>query len=214
MRLHDLVRRYAWELSTTGVSDNSLRVCTDSGGSPALSAYGPRLAAVDLPPDNGVRLYRRYAPLPRASVVYAAETIPDPAARLDRILDPEFDVRNIAVTETAVSLSLTPTVPATTAQILSYDNNRVAIKATAEADGLLVLADQYFAGWEATVDGEPVPVKRVNHFMRAVPLTAGTHEVVFTFAPRSLQLGAVLSLLGLLLAITVPGAALLSSRRR
>ena len=42
--------------------------------------------------------------------------------------------------------------------------------------------------------------ERVNHFMRGVPITAGEHEVLFTFAPRSLQIGAVLSLLGLLLA--------------
>ncbi len=94
---------------------------------------------------------------------------------------------------------------------MAYDNNRVAIKATAQADGLLVLADQYFKGWEATVDGVPAPVQRVNHFMRGVPVTAGEHEVVFTFAPRSLQLGAALSLLGLLLAVTVPGAAFLTA---
>lgn len=192
-------RRYAWELSTAGVGGNDLRVCTGSTGVPALAAYGPHLAAVDQPPDNGVRLYRRYAPLPRAAVVYAAETIADPTARLDRILDPTFDVRNTAVTEEAVSLPLTPTLPATPAEIVAYDNNRVAIRATAQADGLLVLADQFFGGWEATVDGMPVPVQRVNHFMRGVPVTAGDHEVVFTFAPRSLQLGAALSLLGLLL---------------
>lgn len=193
-------RRYAWELSTEGVGAGGLRICTGSAGASALSAYGPRLAAVDLPPDNGVRLYRRYAPGLRAAVVYAAETVADPVARLDRILDPQFDVRNTAVAEDAVSLPLSPTLPATPAEITSYANNRVAIKATAAADGLLVLADQYFGGWEATVDGVPAPVLRVNHFMRGVPVTAGEHEVVFTFAPRSLQLGAALSLLGLLLA--------------
>jgi uncharacterized membrane protein YfhO len=67
-------------------------------------------------------------------------------------------------------------------------------------DGLLVLADQYDAGWVAAVDGVPMPVLRVNHFMRGVPLPAGAHTIVFTFAPRSLQLGAGLALLGLGLA--------------
>ncbi|MFN8465107.1 MAG: YfhO family protein [Caldilineaceae bacterium] len=193
-------RRYAWELSTEGVAGDGLRVCANSTGAAALSAYGPRVAAVDLPPDNGVRLYRRYAPLSRASVVYAAETITDPAPRLDRILDPAFDVRNTVVVEEAVSLPITPTLPASPAEIVTYHNNRVAIKATAQADGLLVLADQYFSGWEATVDGVPVPVQRVNHFMRGVPLTAGEHKVIFTFAPHSLQIGAALSVIGLLLA--------------
>ena len=46
----------------------------------------------------------------------------------------------------------------------------------------------------------PTPVQRVNHFMRGVPLTAGQHKVVFTFAPRSLWLGGALTLLGLVLA--------------
>ncbi len=193
-------RRYAWELATEGVDGETLRICANAAGGPALAAYGPRQAAVDLAPDNGVRLYRRFAPLPRAAVVYASETVTGTEARLDRLLDPNFDIRNIALTEAPLTLPAAPALPATRANIVAYDNNRVVIEATAAADGLLVLADQYYPGWEATVDGVSTPVVRANHVMRGVPLPPGKHTVVFAFAPRSLQLGGALTILGLVLA--------------
>jgi hypothetical protein len=201
-------RRYAWKLTMegqdagtgAGTGSSNLRLCAGPDGSPAFSAYGPRQAPVELPPDNGVRLYRRFAPFPRAAVVYAAETVGEQAVRLDRLLNPDFDARNIALAEVPLALPAVPPIPATRAEIAEYGNQRVVITATAQLDGLLVLADQYDAGWTAAVDGVPTPVLRVNHFMRGVPLPAGPHTVVFTFAPRSLQLGAGLAVLGLGLA--------------
>jgi hypothetical protein len=199
-------RTYAWELSTTGAGaagGSALRVCADAEGRPSLSVYGPQLAAVELPPVNDVRLYRRFTALPRAAVVYAAETHPDADGRLDRLLDPGFDVRNAALLATDAALPAVPPRPATPARIVEDRNNRVIVEATAAAAGLLVLSDQYFAGWSAEVDGAPAPILRVNHTMRGVLLPPGEHVVTFTFAPRSLQLGAALAGLGLLLAAVV-----------
>jgi hypothetical protein len=192
-------RRYAWEVTTDGLDDEQLRICAAADGTPALSVYGAPLAAVELAPDNGVRLYRRFTSLPRASIVYAAETVADATARLDRLLDPGFDVRNVALTEAPLMLPAEAPQPASPAEIVRYDNQSVGIEAVAQRDGLLVLADQYFGGWEVTVDGQPATVLRVNHFMRGVPLSAGKHRVEFTFAPRSLAIGGALSLLGLVL---------------
>jgi uncharacterized membrane protein YfhO len=64
---------------------------------------------------------------------------------------------------------------------------------------MLVLDDQYHPGWQARVDGKPVPVQRVNQFMRGVLLPAGEHQVEFIFAPLSVKLGLGLSLSGVFL---------------
>ena len=45
--------------------------------------------------------------------------------------------------------------------------------------------DQYFEGWEASVDGMPVPVQRVNHIMRGVPVTAGPVSYTHLTLPTS-----------------------------
>src|SRR5581483_10616456 len=50
-------------------------------------------------------------------------------------------------------------------------------RARAASAGLLVLNDTWHQGWRATVDGAPAPIARVNHAFRAVPISAGSHEV-------------------------------------
>jgi len=47
------------------------------------------------------------------------------------------------------------------------------------------------------VDGRPAPVLATNHLFRGVPVDAGAHRVRFVYAPTSLMLGALGTLLGL-----------------
>jgi hypothetical protein len=87
------------------------------------------------------------------------------------------------------------------AQIVEYEPNRVAVRAEAWEDGLLVLTDSYHPGWRARVDGEERPVYSADGAFRGVWLTAGVHQVEFAFRPRSLMLGAFVSLAGLAAAL-------------
>jgi hypothetical protein len=57
--------------------------------------------------------------------------------------------------------------------------------------GLLILSDTYYPGWKVTVDGQPAQLLRTNYALRGVYLSTGKHQVVFRFAPHSLQLGLV-----------------------
>ncbi|HEO70861.1 MAG TPA: hypothetical protein ENN80_06310, partial [Candidatus Hydrogenedentes bacterium] len=63
----------------------------------------------------------------------------------------------------------------------------------AEHQGLLVLADAWYPGWRATVDGVETEVFAVDGMFRGVSLGAGGKEVVFRYAPRSLGLGFLVS---------------------
>ena len=56
------------------------------------------------------------------------------------------------------------------------------------------MTDQYYPGWEATVDGRPTPIYRANHLFRAVSVPQGQHRVVFRFVPRSFYLGVFVAL--------------------
>ena len=48
----------------------------------------------------------------------------------------------------------------------------------------LVLADAWYPGWTATVNGEATPVYRANIMFRAVAVPAGENLVVFQFDPQ------------------------------
>ncbi len=189
---------FRWQLASAGADGAGLRLCADTAGAPSISVYGAQFAETGN--EDGVRTYRRFTAFPRASVVYAAEPIQDDARAVKRILDPAFDLRNIAVSsEPLAGLPAQPPRAAQAAQIVEDGNQRVVVRAQAEAPALLVLADQWYTGWEATVDGTPAPIVRANAVLRGVSLAPGQHEIVFEFRPPALLVGGVLSILGLAL---------------
>ncbi len=71
------------------------------------------------------------------------------------------------------------------------------LEATLEQPELVVLADSFYPGWRATIDGTPAPIVATNYLFRGVAAPAGTHRIRFAYVPASVRIGAALSLLGL-----------------
>jgi hypothetical protein len=71
--------------------------------------------------------------------------------------------------------------------IAAYGNNSVRLEVSADRDGLVVLHDLYYPGWEALVDGIRVPVVKANILFRGVEVPAGSHVVEFRFRPFSMS---------------------------
>jgi uncharacterized membrane protein YfhO len=90
------------------------------------------------------------------------------------------------------------------ARLVSYGPSRVVVAATATSPSLLVLTDDFYPGWTATVDGRPATVQRVDYLLRGVSLGPGQHTIVFSYEPTSWRLGLIISivcLVGLLVAV-------------
>lgn len=142
-------------------------------------------------------IYRRSIPLPRARVVYAAEHIPDDERAIGRLLDEDFPLADVAVTAEPLDLPVLPEVPGHPAEVVDYQDTRVEVAASVSRPGLLILADLFYPGWRAELDGRPVEILRVNHVLRGIALLPGEHRVVFRFAPTSLYTGLGMTLAGL-----------------
>jgi hypothetical protein len=69
-------------------------------------------------------------------------------------------------------------------------------------EGLLVLRDSWYPGWQAFIDGKRTPTFRVNGCFRGVIVPAGEHRVRFVYRPILLYVAGVVSLAATLL-ITV-----------
>ena len=82
-------------------------------------------------------------------------------------------------------------------------------RVTTDRPGYLFTGDAYYPGWEAELDGRPVPLYRANLAFRAVYVPAGEHLVVQRFVPRSIEIGlavAAASLLVVVLLLALAGA--------
>ena len=110
-----------------------------------------------------------------------------------------------AIPELAANQAPQPYQPVS---ITLYESQRVVIESKQSTDGILVLADTHYPGWQAHIDGQPTTIRRANGLFRAVYVPAGTHEVVFTYQPTSFRGGVIISLASLLLLL------LFSWRRR
>jgi uncharacterized membrane protein YfhO len=71
------------------------------------------------------------------------------------------------------------------------------MRVAGDTGGWLVIGAPAFPGWVARVDGAPVPVHTIDGVVPALRLPPGTHEVVYAYRPRSVQIGGTLTLLGL-----------------
>ena len=85
-----------------------------------------------------------------------------------------------------------------------YQPNSISLKTQSNKARFLVLADNYYPGWKAYVNGKEKPVLRVDYTLRGLLLEKGTNTIVFAFKPQSFFWGAsvtVMTLTGLLAAL-------------
>ena len=80
--------------------------------------------------------------------------------------------------------------------------DQVALSFQTAMPDRLILEDTQAASWQATLDGQQVPIRTYQSCLRAVDVPAsGLHRVVFTYAPTPFRLGLYLSLLTLSLLV-------------
>ncbi|MBO0728070.1 MAG: YfhO family protein, partial [Acidimicrobiaceae bacterium] len=94
----------------------------------------------------------------------------------------------------------------TPASVVSDSGDRVVVRLPSGASGRLILADTYYPGWTATVDGRKATIQRYDGYLRAVSIPPDAREVTFNYQPGWLGPGLTLSL-----AATAATAALAAS---
>ncbi len=77
--------------------------------------------------------------------------------------------------------------------------SKFQFRVSSEQPGFLVLSDNYYPGWVATVDGEEQKIFRANYLWKGVFVPAGKHEVTFEYKPRLLLASTKLSASSILL---------------
>lgn len=103
-----------------------------------------------------------------------------------------------ALVESDPGAARAPSTQAGSAEVVRFEPNRVDLKMKAAGPAVLILSENHYPGWRAYLDGQAVGVLRVNYNQRGVHVPAGEHEVSFVYRPKSVYIGAVVSLLAAL----------------
>ena len=100
--------------------------------------------------------------------------------------------------------------------LTKYSPDELQYRYNAAQAGLVVFSEIYYAdGWQAFINGKPVPHLRADYVLRALPVPAGAHVITFTFAPRSYVVGNSVSLgASVLLVLVLLGAGAYVVRRK
>jgi hypothetical protein len=169
---------------------------------------GPGLARVY--GEEGVRVYRISDPFPRAWIVHNAVTAADTQA-IELLNSEDFDLRQSAIlAPESPKLDIAPGVsPSDPVKVLEARPGSLILEASPSEDGLLVVSQPLYPGWQAKVDNEQVPIHRVNYLLQGIAVTAGNHRVELSY--RLSPLPPLVTVAALACCLLVP---LLASLRR
>jgi hypothetical protein len=77
--------------------------------------------------------------------------------------------------------------------VLDYGHQHAVLRTEFPDRGFVVLADQYYPGWKAYVDGKEVKIYRTNGVLRGVVVPPGEHELAFVYRPYGIYVLMILS---------------------
>ena len=159
-----------------------------------LPALGPRYEVVFQDPVRNETVVRNKTVLPKAWLVSQVLVEVNTERRM-MILNSvqQFDPARYALVETPPQLALGGGVPGE-ATVTGYQADRISVEAHVAVNSLLILGEKYYKGWYATIDGKPTRIVPVDHVLRGVYLTPGSHTVEFRFDPLPFKIGKYLTL--------------------
>jgi len=190
-----------------------------------LEGYNPlvlKLATVPFPWDNSLQLqnvkydlkidslrgsvsfYQRTNMLGPAWLVSSAKYVPDDSCADYFYQNPTDFSKEVLVNQNDINLSKYNSVdslPLNLIQCIEYTENEQKFNVNSPKPTIMVFSEIYYPEWEATIDGNQVPVILVNHSLRAIEMPVGKHQVVMKYSTKQFNFGAIVSSLSLLSAI-------------
>ena len=176
---------------------------------PTKNAHGSIVYLYELPGDNRAAWV---AP----AIIKAADSV-----TLATVLDPRFPVHSTAIFEEsadvqAVTLEAAPQPLDLPVTITRYDPGAISLTlaSPAPAASALVVSENFYPGWTATVDGKPATAARAMYSLIGVPLPAGARSVELRFTSASYEKGKLITLVALGLSVLLFAGGVVTTRRR
>jgi hypothetical protein len=139
-----------------------------------------------------VNLHRLTDPRPFALLVYGSQVVDQNS--LPEALHAVNLRQQIVLTE-KVDVEVAANPPqSSAARVIDFQPERFTVEANTPVTAFLSVANPYYPGWEATIDGQPTTILRAYGALSAVVVPAGEHIIRFVYDPLTYRIGALISL--------------------
>lgn len=142
--------------------------------------------------DKTVVVLENLKTLPRAKMFYDWEISKTDTETLTRLIDPDFLAFKKIILEKEPNL-----IKSVGESVVNYqaNSNRIVMEVETSQDGILFIADAWFPGWKARIDGKSQEILKANYDFMAITLEKGVHEVILEYQPTSFEQGKMVSLI-------------------
>ena len=159
----------------------------------------PRFRSVESLP-LGLELFENLSVMPRFFLVNKVQRVTSDLEVRELVGRQLVSFRDTAVTSQPVTgLSAAGGGDAGVVQVIDYQADSLRLSVRTPQAAFLVLAESFYPGWRAWVDGAPVEIVRTDIAFRGLVVPAGAHEVAMRFQPAILPLSLAISLAAALL---------------
>ncbi len=179
-------------------------VIAPSGTADNIPGFQAVLRGVTASTGVSADLFEREIRVPYARVVGGGIKV-DSTRLIPTLLDQRFDPRRVVLFDEAqpiepAPLTILPGVPSARAAVTEWLPGRmtIALEPAPADDAFVVVAENWYPDWQATVDDEPVGVLRGNNTFMVVPVPAGARSIVLHTESSQYQRGKVLSIVSLI----------------
>ena len=136
------------------------------------------------------------------------------------ILEPGFSPTRAAIVDSSAHVQTVDpaklvAAPPTPVTVSRYDAGAISVKlaSPASAGSALIVSENYFPGWTASVGGKPAQVVRADFNLIGVILPAGANAVDLTFADPAYRSGRLVTFIALAIALLLLIGGAVTQRR-
>jgi hypothetical protein len=145
---------------------------------------------------SGIKVYANLDVLPRAWTVHDVIVAPNEWNGATMVRDWDFDLRKSVVMVKEIP-KLDRCEAADNVTGIIDKPSFVQVDVDMGCKGLVVVSDNWYPGWSASVDGTSARIWKVNTVIRGIVVGAGRHRVTMHYRPFTVYFGLVTLVLGL-----------------
>jgi hypothetical protein len=142
-----------------------------------------------------VYLHELVAPRPFAHLIYRADIVDSDTFARALLADPAYQPHKSVILHEQPPFELPTTPPTTaTATMTAFTPEMFTVEINTSENAILTLAHPHYRGWHATLNSEPVAIRRAYGGLSAIAVPAGDHTLTLSYTPLSFRVGAIFSL--------------------